>query len=183
MTQKLVKIGRLILRAKTKGISIQEAVSPRVKNFTARMVKTMRLAQGVGLAANQVGDPRRILVMECRGNSRYPNRPSFPLQTYFNARIVRKSKKKVLDWEGCLSIPGYRGRVPRAQSVTFEALTPEGKKVRRTVKGFEARVIQHEVDHLDGFFYIDRMNDFREYCHLDEFEKKSGQRIRERGRG
>jgi len=177
MTQKLVKIGHLILRAKTRDLTIREAVSPRVKNFTARMVKTMRHAQGVGLAANQVGDPRRILVMECRGNSRYPNRPSFPLQTYFNARIVGRSKKTIHDWEGCLSIPGYRGRVPRAQSVTFEALTLEGKKVRRTVRGFEARVLQHEVDHLDGKFYVDRMKRSGDLYHLEEFEKELGIKV------
>lgn len=177
MDQAIVMIGKRVLRAKSRDLTHREAVSPRVKHFSARMVKTMRLAQGVGLAANQVGDPRRILVMECRGNARYPNRPSFPLQTYFNARIVRSSKKKIQDWEGCLSIPGYRGRAPRAQSVTFEALTPEGKKVRRTVRGFEARVLQHEVDHLDGKFYVDRMKRSGDLYHLEEFEKELGIKV------
>lgn len=182
MNQSIVKIGTPVLRAKTRDLSQREAVSSKVKAFAARMVKTMRRAQGVGLAANQVGDSRRILVMECRGNPRYPNRPSFPLQTYLNARIVKYSGKKIEDWEGCLSIPGYRGKVPRSYSVTFEALTLEGTRVRRTVRGFEARVIQHEVDHLNGYFYIDRMRDFTEYFHLEEFERKSGHKIREGGR-
>jgi peptide deformylase len=183
MNQSIVKIGAPVLRRKTRDLSQREAVSSKVKAFTTRMVETMRRAQGVGLAANQVGDDRRILVMECRGNPRYPNRPSFALQTYLNARIVKYSWKKIGDWEGCLSIPGFRGRVPRSHSVILEALTLDGKKVRRTLKGFEARVIQHEVDHLDGLFYIDRMKHFKEYSHLDEFEKKSGQKIREKSRG
>jgi peptide deformylase len=180
MNQPIVKIGQPVLRAKTRDLSPREAVSPAIKSFAARMVKTMRHSRGVGLAANQVGDSRRILVMECRGNPRYPNRPSFPLRTYFNARIVKYSKKKIRDWEGCLSIPGYRGLVPRSDKVTFEAIGPKGKRVRRTLKGFEARVLQHEVDHLNGFFYIDRMGHFRDFFHLDEFEKKVGRKINER---
>ena len=180
MKQTIVKIGRPVLRVKTKSLSSREAVSVRVRNFITGMVKTMRRAQGVGLAANQVGDGRNILVMECKGNPRYPNRPAFPLQAYLNARIVKYSRKKAEDWEGCLSIPGYRGLVPRSYSVTFEAVTLEGKKVRRTLKGFEARVIQHEVDHLNGFFYIDRMKNFQSFHHLAEFEKKLGVKIKER---
>ncbi len=180
MEKPITKIGNLILRRKTHDLSSQEAVSSKLHAFLKQMVTTMRNFQGVGLAANQVGDPRRILVMECRGNKRYPNRPSFPLQTYLNARIVKYSGKKIKDWEGCLSIPGYRGLVPRSYSVVLEAMSLSGKKIRRTYKGFEARVIQHEVDHLNGLFYIDRMEDFRSYFHLEEFENKMNIKIREK---
>ncbi len=172
MAQTIVKIGRPVLRKLTRDLSPKEAVSSKVGAFVAKMLETMRLAQGVGLAANQVGDNRRILVMECKGNKRYPNRPRFPLQAYLNARIVKYSKKAVEDWEGCLSIPGYRGMVPRSESVTFEALTLGGVKVRKTLGGFEARVLQHEVDHLNGNFYIDRMPHFHHFYHLEEFGSK-----------
>lgn len=127
----------------------------------------MRQAQGVGLAANQVAAGINLAVLECRSNRRYPGRDDFPLEAYANIRILRYSKKKVLDWEGCLSIPGYRGLVPRCESVTVEAYTPEGLKVRRTVRGFHARVIQHETDHLNGRFYIDRMKNMRSFCHTE----------------
>lgn len=110
------------------------------------------------------------MVLECNSNRRYPGRDDFALEVYANVRIVRYSKKIVKDWEGCLSIPGYRGLVPRAESVTFEARTLEGKKVQRTVKGFHARVIQHETDHLNGLLYIDRMPDMRTFTHLDELK-------------
>ncbi len=169
MRQIIVKIGRPVLRKRSRDVSPREAVSAKVKTFAAIMAVTMRQAQGVGLAANQVGDGRRILVMECRGNKRYPGQPHFPLQVYLNARIVKYSKKTQEDWEGCLSIPGYRGLVPRSYSVTFEALTLGGNKVRKTLKGFEARVLQHEVDHLNGNFYIDRMPHLRNFVHLEEF--------------
>ncbi len=79
-----------------------------------------------------------------------------------------------------MSIPGYRGLVPRSYSVVLEAMSLSGKKIRRTYKGFEARVIQHEVDHLNGLFYIDRMEDFRSYFHLEEFENKMNIKIREK---
>ncbi len=144
------------------------------------MVATMRHAQGVGLAANQVGSDSRVFVMECRGNRRYPARPAFSLQAYLNPRIVKYSKAKLSDWEGCLSIPGFRGKVPRSKQVTFEALTPDGRRVRKTVNGFEARVVQHEVDHLNGFFYVDRMRDFRTWTHLEEFNRKFGIKIKDK---
>jgi peptide deformylase len=75
-------------------------------------------------------------------------------------------------WEGCLSIPGYRGLVPRAHRVIFKAFTDQGQKIKKSVSGFEARVVQHEVDHLNGFFYIDRMPNLRLWLHTDEFMKR-----------
>lgn len=135
------------------------------------MVETMHGADGVGLAANQVAVGLDLMTLECRSNRRYPEKDDFPLEVYLNLRIVKYSSKKVKDWEGCLSLPGYRGIVPRAESVTFEAFTPEGKKVRKTVRGFHARVIQHETDHLHGLLYIDRMPDMRTFTHLDIFDK------------
>lgn len=135
------------------------------------MIKTMRLAQGVGLAANQVAVSCRAVVLECRANQRYPHAEDFPLQIFINPRILRYSKEKIFDWEGCLSIPGYRGLVPRSKKVTFEALSPEGKRVVQTVEGFHARVIQHEVDHISGKFYIDRMPDLMSWTHLEEWQR------------
>lgn len=132
----------------------------------------MRGADGVGLAANQVGHNTRVFIIECRVNKRYPGRGEFPLEIYVNPRVLSVSKRKVSDWEGCLSIPGYRGWVPRHESVTFEALTREGELVKKTFRGFKARVIQHELDHLNGIFYVDRMRGFERWMHLDEFNKR-----------
>lgn len=175
----IVKIGNPVLRKKISALPPQERRGKKFLAFLRDMVVTMREAQGVGLAANQAGQNRRIFVMECRGNKRYPRVASFPLQAYVNARILKYSKEKETGWEGCLSIPGFRGKVPRSKWVTFEALTPGGLKIRKTVRGFEARVVQHEVDHLNGFFYINRMKDWKSWTHLEEFNRHFKSRIRD----
>ena len=165
---KILKIGEKILRAKIKQLSKKEIRKPVFRGLVRRMVQTMRRARGVGLAANQVGMNRLLMVLECHSNRRYPRRPDFPLQAYVNLKILKFSKKKIKDWEGCLSIPGYRGLVPRSQKIWIKALNPTGESVRRAVTGFEARVIQHEADHLSGRFYIDRMPDLKTWRHVDE---------------
>jgi peptide deformylase len=179
MEYKIVKIGNPVLRKKTKTVTEKQLVSKKFQSFLKQMVPQMRKAKGVGLAANQVGFQDRALVMECNGNKRYPRVGSFPLQTYVNAQIVKYSKAQEMGWEGCLSIPGFRGVVPRSKWVTFEAQKPDGQKVRKTVHGFEARVIQHEVDHLNGFFYMDRMNGLKTWMHLEEFNKHFGSGIKD----
>ena len=180
MKLKIVSIGHPVLRRKIKNVKTGKRKSKSFKTFLKAMVQMMHQAHGVGLAANQVGINERVLVMECDSNKRYPKVASVVLQTYLNARIVKYSKNLEKGWEGCLSIPGYRGIVPRSQWVTFEAVTPEGKKIRKTVHGFEARIMQHEVDHLNGFFYVDRMPDLRSWTHLDEFNHHFKTKIKDR---
>lgn len=166
---KIVKIGNPVLRSPCKAVSAAMLRTPKFQRFLKDMVKTMHAASGVGLAANQTGVNRQAIVLECKANKRYPWAGNFPLAVYLNPRIVHYSKALIRDWEGCLSIPGYRGLVPRSKKVTLSALTPDGKPVTQTFEGFQARVIQHEVDHIQGKFYIDRMPDLSSWCHLDEF--------------
>ena len=165
----IVKIGHPALRRKCKNLDLKILEDRKFKEFMDRMVETMRRADGVGLAANQVAAGVMTVVLECQSNGRYPDKPDFPLEKFINPRILKVSKEKVRDWEGCLSIPGYRGLVPRAAWVEFEAVGMDGRKVRKKVSGFHARVIQHEVDHVNGFFYVDRMADLKTLCHLDEY--------------
>ena len=176
----IVKIGNPVLRKKCGKVGAEMLQDPKLRKFLEGMVVTMRQAEGVGLAANQVGQGIQAIVLESRENARYPKAPSFPLEIYLNPKILKYSHTKEEDWEGCLSIPGYRGRVPRAREVTFEALTPEGKTVRATASGFHARVIQHEVDHINGFFYMDRMPDLKSWMHLEEFNHLLKREVRER---
>ncbi|MGH7739774.1 MAG: peptide deformylase [bacterium] len=175
----LVKIGASRLRQKCRAVPAAQFNSARLRKILKDMKQTMYRTNGVGLAANQVNHGLSVLVMESRDNRRYPTACAFPLQFYLNAKIISVSKKMEKDWEGCLSIPGYRGLVPRHHSLTFTALTPEGKRIQKTVHGFEARVIQHEIDHLNGFFYVDRMPNLREWFHLDHFEARLRQKTRE----
>ncbi|HXV28456.1 MAG TPA: peptide deformylase [bacterium] len=176
----VVKIGHLVLCKETRMVSRRMLGDPELKKIIQVMVATMRRMKGVGLAANQIGLNLRVIVLECRANPRYPRAHDFPLEVWINPEITKYSKKKEMSGEGCLSIPGYRGLVPRSRSVSFEAWTPQGKKIKRTVRGFHARVIQHEVDHLNGFFYIDRMKNFRSWMHLDEFNRMLKLHIRDR---
>lgn len=176
----IVKIGHAVLREKCKDIPHAEFHSKAFQKLVKDMVETMHKNEGVGLAANQIGRNTRLIVLECRSSKRYPDVDDFPLEVFFNPKITHYSKEKVKGWEGCLSIPAYRGVTPRAKSVTFEAWTPEGKRIEKTVHDFHARVIQHEIDHINGMFYMDRMEDLHHWMHLDEFEKYVEQHIEEK---
>ena len=177
----IVKIGNPVLREKAQALPQEILKDSKFKTLLKDMVSTMHKMNGVGLAANQVGLGIRLIVLECQSNPRYPKAKSFPLEIWMNPKIIQYSKEKEEGWEGCLSIPGYRGIVPRAKWLTFEAVNPEGKKIRKTVKGFHARVIQHEVDHINGLFYIDRMPHFKNWSHLDEFNQHLHTRVHDRG--
>ena len=159
-------IGEPVLRRILKNATAKERSSALVRDLIPDMIRTMHAADGVGLAANQVGVNLKVIVLECRVNRRYPDAPGVPLQVYINPRIVKRSSRTAWDWEGCLSIPGYRGRVPRAATIEFEALTPDGQRVRRQASGFEARILQHEIDHINGMFYVDRLPSHKEWLHV-----------------
>ena len=177
----IVKIGHEVLRKKADLIPLDALRDAKFRKFLKDMVQTMHHAEGVGLAANQVGVGLQAIVLECRNSRRYPEAEDIPLQTYLNPRILHASKEQEEDWEGCLSIPGYRGLVPRAKKVTFKALTNQGEWIEKTVSGFHARIIQHEVDHLHGFFYVDRMPDMKSLCSLEEFNRRFDVSVRDRG--
>jgi peptide deformylase len=118
--------------------------------------------------------PARIFLVEVRGgpaNPRYPSQGEVPLTVLINPEIVRHSDETAEDWEGCLSIPDLRGRVPRWTSLTLSALDRESKPVTIEAADFFARVIQHELDHLDGVMFLDRMKDFATLTYLREFQK------------
>nr|AFD03203.1 peptide deformylase [uncultured bacterium W4-21b] len=174
---KIIRIGNPLLRQKIRPLTLPKLKGPELQTFLDDMVSTMHAANGVGLAANQVGKDVSAIVLECQTNTRYPKEVDFALQVYINAEILKYSRKKFYDWEGCLSVPGYRGLVPRAETLTIKAFDREGNSIRRTVSGFEARVLQHEIDHLNGLIYMDRMDDLKEWYHLDEFNKKFQTRI------
>ena len=176
----IVKIGHAVLRRPAELVTKEDLEGKPFQKFLKDMVETMRAAEGVGLAANQVGRPLQAMALECASNRRYPEAEAIPLEIYVNPKILERSRETEEDWEGCLSIPGYRGRVPRAKEITFEALTGSGQPVRKKVRGFLARILQHEVDHLSGFFYVDRMPDLRSWVHLEEFNQQLGKQIHER---
>jgi peptide deformylase len=134
------------------------SVTPEVKSLIDDMIETMREAPGVGLAAPQVGVGLRVIVAEYREPSEDPEAEPKPpkLHAIVNPEIVRHSSETNLDNEGCLSIPGFMGEVERYDSITVKGLNRHGKPMRIKAKGWMGRIIQHEIDHLEGVLFIDR---------------------------
>jgi peptide deformylase len=133
-----------------------QAVSPKMAALAEKMLETMREANGVGLAAPQVGVLQRLFVVELPEDEENDQ----PRETYilFNPEIV-KGRGEQIGYEGCLSVPGYIGEVARREQITVQGLDEKGKPVRLKVEGYLARVFQHEIDHLDGILFTDRLTD------------------------
>jgi len=144
---------REVLR--TRAHKVQK-VTPRLLALALEMLETMRRANGVGLAAPQVGIRQRFFVAELPADEE----EDLPAETYivFNPEIVKSSGEQV-GTEGCLSIPGYVGEVARAAEITVKGIDETGRPVRHKAEGYLARVFQHEIDHLDGVLYTDRLTD------------------------
>ncbi len=168
---KVARLGHPVLRQVAEAVPVKEIRSPEVQRLIDDMVETMRECNGAGLAANQVHVLRQICVIEVNGNSRYPDAPTIPLTVLINPVVTPLSAEMEEDWEGCLSVPDMRGRVPRYTAVRLEAYDRAGKKLDVVAKEFFARVIQHETDHLNGIVYVDRMKDLSTLSHLAEWHK------------
>jgi peptide deformylase len=133
----------------------------------ADMRDTMAAENGAGLAAPQIGVPLRVVIFGVERNPRYPDADPVPYTELVNPVIMRLTDDTEDGWEGCLSVPGLRGVVPRYTSLRYEGFDPQGRPIRREVDGFHARVVQHECDHLDGVLYPMRMRDFRQFGYTD----------------
>ena len=137
------------------------------------MIDTMRAANGVGLAAPQIGLSMRLIVFEIPKNRQTDddtNTPKSP-QVLINPRITHFDDEMELGWEGCLSIPGLKGEVPRHSSITYDAIDAEGYRLTRHACGFHARVIQHEIDHLDGILFIDHLSKLKRKLAIEKLRK------------
>ncbi|RMF77197.1 MAG: peptide deformylase [Nitrospirae bacterium] len=168
---KTAKMGHPILRAGTERVDPAAIASRRFQRLIDDMIETLRDADGAGLAAPQVHEPVRLVVIEVRHNRRYPEAPTLPLTVLVNPEVTPLTDEKVAGWEGCLSIPELRGLVPRFRAVEVAALDRDGEPVRFCAEGFFATVIQHEVDHLHGVLFPDRMEDLRTLSFLSEWER------------
>jgi peptide deformylase len=131
----------------------------------------MKEYDGVGLAADQVHESKQIAVVEVAENPRYPDKPKVPLTVLINPKISALTDEMEEDWEGCLSIPELRGRVPRYKTIRVQALDRNGKDLEFIAADFHARVIQHEWDHLNGKVYLDRMGDLSSLTFLTELAR------------
>jgi peptide deformylase len=168
---KVARLGHPVLRQPAQPLSVEEIRSPDTQRFIDDMIDTMREYDGAGLAANQVHTLKQIAVIELSGNPRYPDAPQIPLTVIINPVVTPLTDEMEEGWEGCLSVPDMRGRVPRHVAVRLSFHDREGRAQSVIVKDFFARVIQHETDHLNGIVYLDRMRDLSTLAHIAEWNK------------
>jgi peptide deformylase len=168
---KVARMGHPVLRARARAIDLSAIGSPRIQQLIDDMFETMREYQGVGLAAPQVHESLRLFVAGFAPEDEGEERSQVPMMALINPEITPIGSETVEDWEGCLSIPDIRGRVPRARSIVVRAYDRHGKRIELKASGFTARVIQHETDHLDGVLFFDRMTSFESLTFLDEFAR------------
>ena len=168
---KVARLGHPVLRRIAQPVSPEAIPSPDIQTLIDDMLETMDEYDGAGLAAPQVHVSRRVVIYGVRGNPRYPDAEEVPLTVLVNPKITPATTEMDEDWEGCLSVPDMRGRVPRHTTVKVEAYGRDGRPMRFTAEGFHARVVQHECDHLDGIVYLDRMRSLASLSFLSEFQK------------
>lgn len=168
----ILRMGHPVLRGRARELTKEEILSGEVQRLIGLMIPTMREAEGIGLAASQVGAPVRLVVVEIPEESgRCADAERFSLGVFINPKITVLDKKKQGFWEGCLSVPGLRGFVERPIRIRVEFLDRKAKPHRITVSGFSATVFQHEIDHLNGILFIERVRDTRELAFIEEFEQ------------
>jgi peptide deformylase len=168
---KIAKLGNPVLRQVAKSLDLKDLAESSMQTFIDDMIETMHHEGGVGLAAPQVNRSIQIVVLEYAENERYPDEVSIPLTVLVNPVLSDYSKETKEGWESCLSLIDFRGLVPRSTTVTLDAYDRQGKKIQKTVSGFEAVVLQHELDHLKGFVFLDRMKDLTQLSYQEEFEE------------
>jgi peptide deformylase len=169
--RKIASIGHPILRERAREVSESELAGSSTQELIDDMVATMRDANGAGLAANQVHVPVRICVIEVASNPRYSYMPAWPLTILVNPLVEPTTEETFLNFEGCLSVPNLRGQVPRFAGVRIRALDRNGAKLDFAIRGITAGTFQHELDHLDGTLFVDRVADTRTLCTWAEFER------------
>lgn len=166
----IFEMGNSILRKKARQVSFP--LNDKTLHLIHDMSSTMLASDGVGIAAPQVGVSLQIIIIASRPNKRYPYAPLMKPVVMINPAILEKGGQEVTDWEGCLSVPNIRGLVPCSDEVVVEYQDMLGKTHERTFSGFPARIIQHEVAHIQGLLFTDRVKTPKDLYSQTEFEKR-----------
>jgi peptide deformylase len=162
----VLRMGHPLLNQRASDIT--EFDTPELDQLIADMLDTMRAEDGAGLAAPQIGVSKRVVVFGFDENPRYRDAPAIPRTVLINPEIRPLDDSIEEGWEGCLSVPGLRGLVPRYTHIEYSGFDASGEPVRVRAEGFHARVVQHECDHLDGILYPQRIRDFTRFGFIDE---------------
>ncbi len=165
MIREILKMGdpRLLRVARP----VDDIRDPELKTLIADMYETMYAANGVGLAAPQIGVDLRLMIFGFDASPRYPDEPPIPVTTLINPWIEPLTEETEEGWEGCLSVPGMRGWVPRATHIRYGGTLEDGSRLQREARSFHARVFQHEFDHLEGVLYPQRIRDMTKFGFIE----------------
>jgi len=164
------QLGNPVLRRQAQ--AIENVEDEHLQKLIDNLIHTAQNANGVGIAAPQVAQSYRLLIVASRPSDRYPQAPTMEPTAMINPRIISRSNELVKDWEGCLSIPGIRGLVPRSRRIEIEYTSRYGKLYRQELTDFVARIVQHEYDHLDGIVFLDRVENTQELMTEQEYQKQ-----------
>jgi peptide deformylase len=164
--REVLRMGHPVLREKAK--PVEAFGTPELRALLEDMKETMAAKNGAGLAAPQIGVSQRIVIFGVDHNPRYPDAEEVPFTVLVNPKLVMLTREVDEDWEGCLSVPGMRGVVPRYTKLRYSGFDIEGNPIERVAEGFHARVVQHECDHLDGILYPQRMTDMSRFGFNEE---------------
>jgi peptide deformylase len=171
-TLKISQLGNPVLRQVAQPIyNIQD---DWVQLLAANLLKTLTESNGVGIAAPQVAASYRLLVVASRPNARYPKAPEMTPTVMINPHLVSHCGEVLKDWEGCLSVPGIRGLVPRYREIEIEYTSLDGKQQRQNLTDFVARIFQHEFDHLNGMVFLDRLESVQDIITDQEYLQRVG---------
>ncbi|MFV2032369.1 MAG: peptide deformylase [Gammaproteobacteria bacterium] len=167
-TRRVLRMGETSLYEKSS--EVQEFASAQLESLIQDMWDTMAVEEGAGLAAPQIGVNLRVVIFGYDSNPRYPEAPAIPETVLINPVITALHDEMEAGWEGCLSVPGMRGLVPRYTHIRYDGFDQHGHRIEREADGFHARVVQHECDHLDGILYPQRIRDMRYFGFCEELE-------------
>jgi len=158
--REVLRMGHPVLRQKAEPV---EPGTPELRKLVQDMKETMASLNGAGLAAPQIGVSQRVVICGVESNPRYPDAEEVPFTVLVNPKITLLTREVEEGWEGCLSVPGMRGVVPRYTKLRYQGFDADGNPIDRVAEGFHARVVQHECDHLDGILYPQRMTDMSRF--------------------
>lgn len=165
----VIQLGHAVLRQSA--AAIDSVHDPAITTLIENLMATLQQSNGVGIAAPQVAVSKRLFIVASRPNPRYPNAPEMEPTPMINPRLLSHSDEVVKDWEGCLSVPGSRGLIPRYRSIEVEFLNANGQLQKQELTNFVARIFQHELDHLDGLVFLDRLDSVQEIITDQEYLK------------
>jgi peptide deformylase len=180
--RKIASIGHPVLRRPARALSREELAGPRIQGVIDDLIESLRDARAAGLAASQIHEPVQICAVEIRSNPRYPFMPGTPLTVLVNPVFEPRTAETFPNYEGCLSVPNLRGLVARACEIRVRAWDRAGRDLDFIVRGLAAGAYQHELDHLAGALYVDRVTDPATFCAIAEYDRYQAAASAERAR-